>query len=136
MQKIYLIESSPETCDRLLALLGDMPHACIVGHAETVNAALTDLSVDPPDIVLLDSKLERDDDGFDVLREIRGRAAHIAFYVLSDSPSDACRALAQQLGALEVLDKKAGLIHLRGLIAQRAQSQVRANPSTLPAPSV
>jgi DNA-binding NarL/FixJ family response regulator len=124
MQTIYLIESSPQVCERLLDELGDMPHVCIVGHAETVNAALTDLATDLPDIVLLDSKLERDDDGFDVLREIRGRSPQTAFYVLSDAPSDACRELARQLGALGVLDKETGLWHLRGLIAERATRRV------------
>jgi len=88
MKKIYLVEDSPLQRDRLLTLIGGISNACIVGHATTVNAAIADIAVSPPDIVLLDLGLH-DGSGFEVLRELRGRGAPTQFQLLSNLSNEA-----------------------------------------------
>jgi DNA-binding NarL/FixJ family response regulator len=119
MQKIYLVEDSPALRDRLLALLGAIPNACMVGHASTVNSAITDIAASPPDVVLLDVGLP-DGSGFEVLRELRGRVPQTDFYMLSNHATEPYRKLAQQLGALGFYDKSTEFNQVRDLIVQRS----------------
>src|SRR6185503_17308214 len=83
MKKIYLVEDSPFLRERLLTLIGGISNACIVGFADTVNAAVTGISAEQPDIVLLDLHL-RDGTGFEVMREMRGREHAPDFYMLTN----------------------------------------------------
>jgi two-component system response regulator DevR len=118
MQKIYLVEDSPVLRERMLEMLGAIPNACIVGHASTVNAAVTDIAASPPDMVLLDLGLP-DGSGFEVLRELRGRVPQTDFYMLTNYATAPYRKMAQQLGARGFYDKSTEIEKVRELVLER-----------------
>jgi DNA-binding NarL/FixJ family response regulator len=118
--KVFLVEDSPLLRTRLEAMLDSIAGATLVGHAETAKEAIERILVAQPDAVVLDLSL-KDSNGFDVLRAVRKTAPQIAFYVLTNHPIDAFRAVAQRLGAKGFFDKSAEFEQFRDTLAAAAR---------------
>lgn len=128
--QIYVVEDSRAVRDRLIEMFGLIPHARVVGHAATADAAIRDILESKPDLVVLDLHLG-DGSGFDVLRAVHPRAPGIEFYMLSNFSADPYRQLAERLGALGFFDKSKEFQRVRDVVAKRAQSHARHADQTL-----
>ena len=76
-----------------------------VVEADGVDQAEDVLRNHQPDVVFLDVDLPHQDDGLHLIQTIRDAAADSRIVVLTDNPSDACKASALQFGANRYLDK-------------------------------
>jgi DNA-binding NarL/FixJ family response regulator len=91
--------------------LVDVVEADGVGQADDV------VRNQPPDVVFLDVDLPHQEDGLRLIQTIREALVNCRIVVLTDNPSDACRAEARQRGANRYLLKKdATGLHLIDLI--------------------
>ena len=128
--QIYVVEDSPAVRDRLIEMFGLIPHARVVGHAATADAAICEILENKPDLVVLDLHLA-EGSGFDVLRAVHPRAPGIEFYMLSNFSADPYRQLAERLGALGFFDKSKEFERVRDVVAKRALSHSRRADQTL-----
>jgi DNA-binding NarL/FixJ family response regulator len=88
-----------------------------VVEADGVDQAEDGLRNHPPDVVFLEVDLPHQDNGLRLIQTIREMAADSRIVVLTDNPSDACKAAALQNGANRYLDKTdATGLHLIDLI--------------------
>ena len=120
---ILLAEPFAHTRVRLMEMLATIPHARVVGEAETVRATVAQILEKKPDVVLVALKLGQGS-AFDVIHEIHPREPGIDFYVLSNFDSEPYRRYAERLGAAGFIDKSAGLGRLRELFAERSRLKV------------
>ena len=116
--QVFVVEDSVPVRERLLALLGEVPGAEVVGHAAEADGAIRDILASRPDVVLLDLSLAQGS-GFDVLRAVRPAAPQIDFYMLSNFAAFPYRQLARVLGARGFFDKTKELEQVRSLIVER-----------------
>jgi DNA-binding NarL/FixJ family response regulator len=116
---IYLVEDSPLVLDRLKAMLGTVPGARVVGHAEGADEAIQEILDRRPDLVVLDLRLAQGS-GFDVLRTLRPLLPRTEFCMLSSFASEPYRQAAKQLGAIEFFDKTRDVERMLDLVAARA----------------
>jgi DNA-binding NarL/FixJ family response regulator len=128
--KVFLVEDSPLMLERLIEMLGVLPHVQVVGHTTTADAAIRDILSIKPDLVVLDLHLA-EGSGFDVLRAVHHRAPGIEFYMLSNFLADPYRQLAERLGVRDFFDKSNELERMRNALACAVRSpaqQQRAAP--------
>lgn len=119
MEKVFVVEDSPEVRERLMQLLAGVPGATVVGQAAETEAAIGGILAARPDLVLLDLSLE-DGSGFDVLRAVQRAEPGIDFYMLSNFASEPYRRHAARLGARGFFDKSSDFGRVRELVARRA----------------
>ena len=117
---IFLVEDSTLVRERLAAILGAIPGACVVGEAAQADSAVREILAARPDVVLLDLNLAGQSSGFDVLRAVHPVAPEIDFYMLSNFAADPYRQLAGRLGARDFFDKSKEFERMCELIARRA----------------
>jgi two-component system LytT family response regulator len=76
---VVIVDDEPPARAKLLRFLAPLPEFQVVAEADTVEAAVREISVRKPDIVYLDIQLGAHS-GFDVLEAIRGlQSPHIVF---------------------------------------------------------
>jgi DNA-binding NarL/FixJ family response regulator len=121
--KVFLVEDSPPVLERLIKMLASIPHAQIIGHADTVDAAIRDILSIKPDLVVLDLHLA-DGSGFDVLSAIHEHAPGIDVYMLSNFASEPYRRHAERLGAQGFFDKSSEFERVREVVASHAVTQL------------
>ncbi len=121
--RIFLVEDSSLVVVRLTGLLGALPNARVVGHANRADEAVRAILAVAPDVVLVDLKLAQGT-GFDVLIEMHEKAPEIACYMLSNNSSAPYRRQAEQLGARGFFDKSSEIGKLREVLAARAADGV------------
>jgi DNA-binding NarL/FixJ family response regulator len=117
--KVFLVEDSPMLRTRVEAMLGSIPGAAMVGHADGAQQAIEAILAARPDAVVLDLHL-KEGNGFDVLRAVSKSAPHIAFYVLTNHPAEGYRLAAERLGARGFFDKSHEFERLREALAAAA----------------
>lgn len=120
--QVFVVEDSPMVRERLVAMLGAVPGATVVGHAAGADAAIRDILSSRPDVVVLDLNLG-EGSGFDVLRAVRKIAPEIDFYMLSNFAAYPYRQLAERLGARDFFDKSREFERVREIVAQRASGK-------------
>lgn len=101
---ILVVEDAPAVRERLIALLGAVDGAKVVGEAETVRGAVRGLLDHAVDVVLLDLQLA-DGNGLDVLAAVKPQRPHTRFIVLSNLATPQHRAASLAAGADVFLDK-------------------------------
>ncbi|HYE04008.1 MAG TPA: response regulator transcription factor [Planctomycetota bacterium] len=88
-----------------------------------------------PDLVVLDVMLPRKD-GWQVLRELRGRGAHLPILMLSAKGAESDKVLGLELGADDYVAKPFGVAELvarvRALLRRAAAPAARADRATFP----
>jgi two-component system, NarL family, response regulator DevR len=114
--KVFLVEDAPLLRERLEAMLAAIPGVRPVGHAAEAEAAIEGILATQADAVVLDIQLAKGS-GFDVLRALRGRAQHVAVYVLTNFASEGYRKAAERLGARGFFDKSNDISLLRAALA-------------------
>ncbi len=117
--KVFLVEDSPLLRERLSGLLAAIPGAQTVGYAEGAQEAIDKIVAALPDVVVLDLSLKQGN-GFEVMRGVARAAPEVAFYILTNHPIDAFRAVAERLGAAGFFDKSTEFERLRQVLATRA----------------
>jgi DNA-binding NarL/FixJ family response regulator len=68
--KVYIVEDSPVLRERVIESLNESGNSCIVGLADTEDAAVDGIVDAAPDAVVLDIQL-REGNGLNVLRRLR-----------------------------------------------------------------
>ena len=120
--KVFLVEDSPMLRTRVQAMLGSIPGAAMVGHADGAQQAIEAILAARPDAVVLDLHL-KEGNGFDVLRAVRTSAPDIAFYVLTNHPVEGYRVTAERLGARGFFDKSHEFERLREALVAAAAAK-------------
>ncbi len=97
-----------------------------ISEAETGATAMTRITAEAPDIILLDLGLP-DMDGLDVIRALRKDAAHIPIVVLSSRDDERGKVAALDLGADDYVTKPFGMnelvARLRTALRHRLQQE-------------
>ena len=121
--RVYLVEDSAALLPRLVESLESMG-AEIVGHADTAQAAISEIAMMCPDVAIVDIAL-RNGTGFDVLRGlelskgIRGRPIAV---MLTNHTTQPYRAMAKRLGAAYFFDKSREIVAMLRTIASIART--------------
>jgi two-component system response regulator ChvI len=69
----------------------------VVTTANSAAEALTSFINEPPDVVVMDLRLPRTEDGLELIRELRSRSSSVPILVLSGWPEDLRRRPEHQL---------------------------------------
>jgi len=118
--QVYVVEDSPIMV-RMLASTIETAGAQLVGHGESAQQAINEISTLQPDLILIDISLNRGN-GFDVLRLLRyrGIAQSARKVVLTNHANAEYRALSFRLGANEFYDKSFEMLKVLDLIRMMA----------------
>jgi DNA-binding NarL/FixJ family response regulator len=108
--KVFLAEDSAPIRQRVAANLAHQGMA-VVGEGDTPSACIAGILSSQPDVVVLDIHLEGGT-GLQVLRAVRGRDAHPAFVVFSNTAEPAYRKRYLAAGAASFVDKSCELEQL------------------------
>lgn len=71
MKRVLVVEDLPQVADHLKALLGNDPQIQVTGVQAQAEAAITQVSTEKPEVVLVDALLQGKVSGFEVARRIR-----------------------------------------------------------------
>lgn len=127
--QVYVVEDSPIIL-RLLASSIEAAGAELVGHSESAQPAINEISVRHPDLILIDISLNRGS-GFDVLRLLRQRslAQSARKVVLTNHANAEYRNLSFRLGADQFYDKSFEMLKVLDLIKVMAAGHVASTPA-------
>ncbi|MGJ7512521.1 response regulator [Variovorax sp. GT1P44] len=123
---VLLVDQSVAIQQSFGALLQAAPEVVVVGYADDVASALASIASNPPDLIVLDSKLRGDDRGIDVLRYVRRHHPDIKVVVLSHFAWASVRKIHIDAGALAYFDKAIEFQLARDYIADLANAQSAA----------
>src|SRR5579864_2430911 len=114
--QIYVVEDSPILM-HLLAATIKTANAELVGHSDSAQRAISEISLLQPDLILIDIGLSFGS-GFDVLRLLKERGiAHSASKVVLTNHANAeYKALSFRLGASQYYDKSSEILRVSELI--------------------
>ena len=115
--RVFIVEDSPSIRRRLVELLGEIEGVCVVGEAETPDAAVTGIRETQPDCVVLDFQLIGGT-GVDVLRAVHPGSPEIAFVVLTNHPTAQYRRVCMEAGADRFLDKSTEFSKLKEVVIE------------------
>ncbi len=108
--KVFIADDSPLIRTRVASMLAS--HAMtVVGQAETPQGAIDSILATQPDVVVLDIHL-KGGSGLQVLQSLRTAVPRTAFVVFSNNATPAYRKRYLAEGAIDFLDKNAGLDQL------------------------
>ena len=121
--RVYLVEDSAALLPRLVESLESMG-AEIVGHADTAQAAISEIAMMCPDVAIVDIAL-RNGTGFDVLRGLelsKGIRRRPIAVMLTNHTTQPYRAMAKRLGAAYFFDKSREIVAMLRTIASIART--------------
>lgn len=115
--KVLLIEDEKGMAQNVTDRLGWL--GCKIQVANTGDAGLAALRADRPDLIILDIQLRTEEEGFDVLRELRGDILNrtipvIVYSITANQLENRLRGFG--LGAMWCLAKGAGLTELEAVV--------------------
>jgi len=105
MASVFVIDDHELIREGLKVILGKQPGLKIVGDAATSRRFFSSISGSPPDIVLLDITL-RDENGLDILKEIKKRLPATRILILSMHSEESFVLRALRAGAAGYVDKQ------------------------------
>jgi len=116
---IYIVEDSEAVKERLIESVEDIPHARVVGSADSVNEALEDVRRLEPRVLILDIQL-RGGSGFRLLKLMRaaGMARPETIIVVTNYPSDDYRTASRECGADHFFDKASEFHKVREVLLE------------------
>jgi two-component system response regulator DevR len=115
--RVFIVEDSPSIRSRLVEMLGEMDNVCVVGEADTPEAAVAGIRATQPHCVVLDFQLIGGT-GVDVMRAVHPVHPEIAFVVLTNHPNAQYRRLCEAAGADWFLDKSVEFGKLKEVVAE------------------
>lgn len=115
--RVFIVEDSPSIRSRLVEMLGEMDNVCVVGEADTPEAAVAGIQATQPHCVVLDFQLIGGT-GVDVMRAVRPEHPEIAFVVLTNHANAQYRRLCEAAGAGWFLDKSVEFGKLKEVVAE------------------
>ena len=123
--QVYVVEDSP-IIRRLLGSTIEAAGAELVGHSANALAAIADLGVLRPDLILIDISLDSGS-GFDVLRALQEQnlAQSAIKVVLTNHANPEYQNLSLQLGADSFFDKSSETSQVLALISALAAEKRR-----------
>jgi DNA-binding NarL/FixJ family response regulator len=123
--QVYVVEDSP-IIRRLLGSTIEAAGAELVGHSANALAAIADLGVLQPDLILIDISLDSGS-GFDVLRALQEQnlAQSAIKVVLTNHANAEYQNLSLQLGADSFFDKSSETSQVLALISALAAEKRR-----------
>jgi DNA-binding NarL/FixJ family response regulator len=113
---LFIVEDSVPVRERLVRAIEDLPGLSIVGTADDVPAAITGLTTQNPDALILDLQLPSGS-GLQVLRAIRNRIPHLRVIVMTNFAAEPYRKAALAAGAEIFLDKSAEFGRVRDILS-------------------
>jgi DNA-binding NarL/FixJ family response regulator len=133
--QIYVVEDSPILM-HLLAATIKTANAELVGHSDSAQRAISEISLLQPDLILIDIGLSFGS-GFDVLRLLKERGiAHSASKVVLTNHANAeYKALSFRLGASQYYDKSSEILRVSELIRMMAAGHAASVRSPAPGAS-
>lgn len=117
--KVFLVEDSPEICERLRNMADGIPCIKLVGSVDNEADAVRDIGVIQPDLVILDLNLAGGS-GMGVLRQIKSRGFSGVVMVLTNFAYPQYRKKCLALGADYFLDKSQEIEILNALLVRLA----------------
>ncbi|HEX7270898.1 MAG TPA: response regulator transcription factor [Casimicrobiaceae bacterium] len=115
-KSVYIVEDSASIRACLVDLLSEVEGVCVVGQAETPEAAVAGIVAARPDYVVLDFQL-RGGTGIEVMKGVRAQAPATAFIVLTNHATPQYRRLCMEAGARCFFDKTSEFERVREVIA-------------------
>lgn len=119
--KVFLVEDSPEICERLRNMIDGIPCIKLVGSVDNEADAVRDIGAVQPDLVILDLNLASGS-GIEVLRQIKLHAFSGVVIVLTNFAYPQYRKKCVELGADYFLDKSQEIEILNALLVRLANS--------------
>lgn len=126
--RVLLVDDHSVVRAGIRTLLSDDKEIEIVGEADCVGEALTEIVRQMPDVVLLDVRMP-DGNGFDVCREIRRRGMSTKFIILSAFDDDEIVMEAVRIGADGFLLKEVDAPELAKAVKTVAKGNSILDPS-------
>ncbi len=102
--KVLIVDDSMIIRERLQAMLREVEHVEITGHAESYKEAMAAISTTFPDIVILDITMPGKN-GIDLLLEIKTMMRPTVVIMLSNYADSYYRSLCEKMGADYFFDK-------------------------------
>jgi DNA-binding NarL/FixJ family response regulator len=116
---IFIVDDSAMIRDHIAAMLNRIPNTRITGRAEAAPEAIRDISLSPPDVVVLDIRL-RASNGLDVLRFVNHKYPATKVIILSNHAEKESRALFMDAGAHQFFDKSLEFDKIQDAVASLA----------------
>jgi len=115
--RVLIADDSEVVCQRLIAMLSELPEAEVVGQATNSSEAISSIQELHPDVVILDIRMPGGS-GIDVLRTIKKNDSAPRVIVLTNYPYPQYRKACMDAGAEFFLDKSTEFEKVTELIKQ------------------
>ena len=115
--RVLIADDSEVVCQRLIAMLSELPEAEVVGQATNSSEAISSIQELRPDVVILDIRMPGGS-GIDVLRTIKKNDSAPRVIVLTNYPYPQYRKACMDAGAEFFLDKSTEFEKVTELIKQ------------------
>lgn|SRR5215831_14329412 len=118
--EVFIVDDVPSMRERLRELVGEVPHAEVIGDAGTPAAAIAGILATMPACVLLDYQL-LGGTGVDVLRAVHAKTASTVYVVFTNHPEPQYRRACMAAGADFFFDKSTEFDRIADVIRQLGQ---------------
>ncbi len=119
--KVFIVEDSPDICERLIEMIDGVDGNTVVGHAETYDEAVAGIARSEPDVAIFDIKLGQGSgpqgSGLDALVESRRWLPGLRGIVMSNHTTSQHRKASADAGAEYFLDKSADFEQLPHILS-------------------
>ncbi len=112
---IYLVDDSDLLRERLIGIIAETPGIKIVGQADNVDSAISDIKNLKPDLIFLDIRLP-DGSGIDLLRAIKKTKGLPKIIMLTNYPYTQYEKKCKEYGADHFLDKSSDFDRIPDLL--------------------
>ena len=102
--RIFIVEDSPQICERLIELIEADGKHVVLGCADTYDAAVEGIGEATPDVGIFDIRL-REGSGIDAFAVAKRRFPDLVGIILSSNVTGQYMAASADAGAAYVLDK-------------------------------
>ena len=120
---IFISDDSDALRERLCAVLSENNRLCVVGQSGTVGKTLNGVKALKPDVLIQDISM-REENGLQVVEEIKRSLPKTVIIVLTNHPEPQYRTMSLQAGADHFFLKSSGWKSLLSLL-QRMTSEER-----------
>ncbi len=125
---VFIVDDSPIVCERLTAMLNEVEHVKVVGHASTAASALEKIWTLHPDYVILDIQMSGLS-GIYVLEKMKKFPPVPKVIMLTNYPFPHFKNACMSAGADYFFDKSKDFEKIVGVIAANGSSSSTVSPS-------
>jgi DNA-binding NarL/FixJ family response regulator len=117
---VYIVEDSAIVVDRLNNIINDLPNAQLVGTANNITTAFTEINALKPNALILDIHLkenaQNNQNGIDLLQKIRATNRLITIIMLTNMGNAIYKEKCLSLGANYFLDKSIDFTNIADIL--------------------